>query len=293
VHGGSGHPRRPYLGAVDPKEATMPITIDRAERAVLYEALREDVPSIADVLRAYEDVDQVRAEAPRWRLMRELTLLDRLGWQAEPQEESFELGTEDLLALHQLYRRSYLSLHHLVALEDDQPSRVLAVCGKVLSTVAVFNSPEAQRLMEDDPELRAQIEASLIAIKAKDARVIQRQVAQMELVADDLGGHERDARELIARLRPVPARLRPPENADGGYVLSASPGLIARTFAWLIFDACATLSVEMRTAAPRSRSAEHALATYTLCTTLFDRFVQDSLATSDEVRAELSETDAS
>lgn len=150
----------------------MPITIDRAERAVLHKALRVDMPSIEDVLRAYEDVDRERAQSLRWRLMRELTLLERLGWRAEPPEASFELGTEDILGLHQLYQRCCLAVHHSVELDDEQPSRVLAVCGQILSAVAVFNSPEAQWLMERNAELREQIEAGLIAIKAKDAAVI-------------------------------------------------------------------------------------------------------------------------
>jgi hypothetical protein len=94
------------------------------------------------VLRAYQDVDQGRAESLRWRLMRGLTLLDRVGWRAEPPEGSFELGTEDILGLHQLYQRCYLAVDHSVELNDEQPSRVLAVCGQILSAVAVFNGPK-------------------------------------------------------------------------------------------------------------------------------------------------------
>jgi hypothetical protein len=140
--------------------------------------------------------------------------------------------------------------------------------------------------MERNAELREQIEAGLIAIKAKDASVIQRQVAQMTFDDGDPGGHERDARALIDRLRPDPDRQ------DGSHVLSAAPELIARTRAWMIFDACTTLRVEIRTATGPSRSAEDALATFTLWTTLFDRFVQQSVAANGHPVGEPRRTDA-
>jgi hypothetical protein len=86
------------LGAVDPKEATMLITIDCVERAVLHAALTDDIPSIEDVLLAHEDVDQEHAEQLRLRLSYELLLLDRLGWRADSERERFELGGSELLA---------------------------------------------------------------------------------------------------------------------------------------------------------------------------------------------------
>lgn len=136
----------------------MGITINRPYRDALYDGLMTDLTAHGDILTCLQHDEVAEAKRLHYRFRGELRLLDDLGWEREPDAESFEL-TMPPRELQPIIERVYWSA---VSGLNNAPEELAEECLANLNE-AVVACPEmlarlADEFMETEQE-RCGVEA--------------------------------------------------------------------------------------------------------------------------------------
>lgn len=132
----------------------MNLTINRADRDALYDALVRDMTALDDIYTHLHNDEPAHARRLHRRFAVELRLLDDLDWEREPQATRFEL-TLPASQLRPIIKRIYWSSVSALAdkpdelLEDtrEKIGRATAACPEILARLADDDllDPEAQQ----------------------------------------------------------------------------------------------------------------------------------------------------
>jgi hypothetical protein len=123
----------------------MAITIDRGQRDAVYEEVLTDLTGSGDVWAELASGNYDAARRTRDRLVGDMRLLDDLGWEPEPDRDTFELTMEPTVlanALRTLNENARSTLHEQITKpleEADLARRALVMqttCGDVLAQLA-------------------------------------------------------------------------------------------------------------------------------------------------------------
>jgi hypothetical protein len=244
----------------------MSITVDGTETSELRRALLEDLPGVA---RQFEDVAAEDASRLRWCLWQELVLLRALGWRGEFFEHERELDGACLLGVQQLFRRANGVLAAQVGPDDEHAVRVLEVCERVSTVLAIVSTPELERRLARRPYGETEVLAAASTVSRADAEVLRPQLVQMAVARIRRG--EEDAEDGLGW---VLDDLRPRSGGEpSSYLLTAPAPVIARTLTGTTNESCSRLRVAFSCRAGRG-STSVALSAAGLRARLCERVVQ-------------------